>query len=57
MRQQSGSHTYEITWDYVMGGDTRGEVAMRLKRGQRYRGRILANGAEIDINGVSCTVP
>ena len=49
--------TYEITRDYVIGGDTGGEVIMRLKRGERYRGRILIDGTEIDINGTSCTVP
>jgi len=49
-------HTYELTRDYVIGGDT-GEVAMRLKRGERCRGRILADRAELDIDGTSYTVP
>jgi hypothetical protein len=48
-------HTYEITRDYVMGGDT-GEVAVRLKRGEHYRGRILPNGAELNISGTWCKV-
>jgi hypothetical protein len=52
----TAEQTYELTRDYVIGGDT-GEVFMRLKRGERYRGTIFGNDARIDINGTSCTVP
>jgi hypothetical protein len=42
--------TYELTRDYVIGGDP-GDVFTRLKRGDRYRGRVFGNDARIDING------
>jgi hypothetical protein len=48
--------TYEITRDYVIGGDT-GKVAMRLRRGDHYRGRIFPDRAELHIDGISYTVP
>ena len=50
------AHTYELTRDYVIGGDT-GAVAKRLTKGQRYRGRDGANGIQLEIDGKSYTVP
>jgi hypothetical protein len=49
-------HTYELKQDYVIGGDT-GAVAKRLTRGQRYRGRDVADGIKLEIDGKSYTVP
>jgi hypothetical protein len=47
-------HTYELLQDYTinMGGWSK-----RVRRGQRYHGRIFVDHAEIDISGVSYTVP
>jgi hypothetical protein len=47
-------HTYELLQDYTinMGGWSK-----RVRRGERYHGRILVDHAEIDINGISYTVP
>jgi len=47
-------HTYELLQDYTinMGGWSK-----RVSRGQRYDGRIFVDHAEIDISGVSYTVP
>jgi len=50
------AHTYELTRDYVIGGDT-GAVAKRLTKGQRYRGRDGADGIQLEIDGKSYTVP
>jgi hypothetical protein len=50
------THTYELKQDYVIGGDT-GAVAKRLTRGQRYRGRDVADGIQLEIDGKSYTVP
>ena len=48
-------HIYEFTQDYTVGS---GEASIRFRRGERYRGRILANHhAEVDVNGVSYSVP
>jgi hypothetical protein len=47
-------HTYEIQRDYTIEF---GVVRIRLKRGEQYHGRILADHAEIDIGGFSYTVP
>ena len=46
-------HTYELLQDYTinMGGWSK-----RVRRGQRYDGRIFVDHAEIDISGVSYTV-
>jgi hypothetical protein len=50
-------HTYEIVQDYtiLMAGTT--DLRRRLRRGERYHGRILVDHAEIDINGISYSVP
>ena len=47
-------HTYELLQDYTinMGG-----LSKRVSRGQRYDVRTLVDHAEIDISGVSYTVP
>jgi hypothetical protein len=50
------AHTYELTRDYVIGGDTC-SVAKRLTKGQRYRGRDAADGIKLEIDGKSYTVP
>ena len=46
--------TYELLQDYTinMGGWSK-----RVRRGQRYHGRIFVDHAEIDISGVSYIVP
>ncbi len=51
-------HTYELLQDYtiIMGGTTT-DLRRRLRRGERYHGRILVDHAEIDINGISYSVP
>jgi hypothetical protein len=49
-------HTYELKQDYVIGGDT-GSVAKRLSKGQRYRGRDLPDGIQLEIDGKKYTVP
>jgi hypothetical protein len=50
-------HTYELLQDYtiVIPGTT--DLRRRLRRGERYHGRILIDHAEIDINGISYSVP
>jgi hypothetical protein len=51
-------HMYELSQDHTiqirlgLNG-----TSIRLKRGERYPGRILANHAELDINGISYWVP
>jgi len=47
-------HTYELLQDYTVDYGT---WRRRLRRGERYHGRILIDHAEIDINGISYTVP
>jgi hypothetical protein len=47
-------HTYELLQDYTVD---MGAWSKRLRRGERYHGRILVNRAEIDINGISFRVP
>jgi len=49
-------HTYELKQDYVIGGDT-GSVAKRLSKGQRYRGRDVPDGIQLEIDGKNYTVP
>jgi hypothetical protein len=49
-------HTYELKQDYVIGGDT-GAVAKRLAKGQRYRGRDVPDGIQLDVDGKMYTVP
>jgi len=56
LRKGSPEHTYEILQDYTILIGT-GAVRIRLTRGEQYRGRILVDHAEIDINGVSYRVP
>jgi hypothetical protein len=49
-------HTYELLQDYTIG--TLGSAwTIRLRRGERYHGRILVDHAEVDINGISYNVP
>ncbi len=51
-------HTYELLQDHTI--QIRVGVngaSIRLRRGERYRGRILGDHAEIDINGISYWVP
>jgi hypothetical protein len=49
-------HTYELLQDYTVS--PRGSPwSIRLRRGERYHGRLLVDHAEIDINGVSYNVP
>ena len=51
-------HTYELLQDHTI--QIRGGIhgaSIRLKRGERYRGRILADHAEIDIRGISYWIP
>jgi hypothetical protein len=50
------AHTYELKQDYAIGGDT-GTVAKRLTKGQRYRGRDVADGIQLEIDGKWYTVP
>jgi len=50
------AHTYELKQDYVIGGDT-GSIAKRLAKGQRYRGRDLPDGIQLEIDGKRYTVP
>jgi len=40
----------------VIGGD-KGSVAKRLTKGQRYRGRDLPDGTQLEIDGKAYTVP
>ena len=48
-------HTYEFIQDYTLRiSDTQ---SIRFRRGDRYSGRILADHAEIDLSGVSYSVP
>jgi hypothetical protein len=50
-------HIYEFIQDYTprLGS---GQESIRFRRGDRYRGRILANHqAEVEVNGVSYSVP
>ena len=49
-------HTYELKQDYAIGGDT-GTVVKRLSKGQRYRGRDLPDGIQLEIDGKPYTVP
>ena len=49
-------HTYELKQDYVIGGDT-GTVVKRLSKGQRYRGRDLPDGIQLEIDGKRYTLP
>jgi len=55
-RSQEGipEHTYELTQDYKM---VYADGAIRFRRGERFRGRILVDHAEIDRGGVSLNVP
>jgi hypothetical protein len=55
-RSQEGipEHTYELTQDHTINF---GGVSIRLRRGERYHGRILVDHAEIDSGGRSYTVP
>ena len=51
-------HTYELLQDYTI--QIRSGIhgaSIHLKRGERYRGRILADHAEIDIRGISYWIP
>jgi hypothetical protein len=48
-------HTYELLQDHTIW--IRYGASLRLKRGERYRGRILADHAEIDTRGFSYWVP
>jgi hypothetical protein len=49
-------HIYELLQDYTIS--TPGSAwSIRLRRGERYRGRILVDHAEVDIDGVSYSVP
>jgi hypothetical protein len=51
-------HSYELSQDHTI--QIRVGVngaSIRLKRGERYPGRILADHGEIDINGISYWVP
>jgi len=47
-------HTYELTQDYkiVYAGAT-----IRFRRGEQHHVRILVDHAEIDVNGISYSVP
>ena len=47
-------HTYELLQDYTI---ERPGWSKRVRRGERYHGRILVDHAEIDIGGFSYTVP
>jgi hypothetical protein len=49
-------HTYEIIQDYTVRTLSSG-WSIRLRRGERYHGRILVDHAEVDINGFSFNVP
>jgi citrate lyase beta subunit len=49
-------HTYELKQDYVIGGDT-GTVVKRLSKGQRYRGRDVPDGIQLEIDGKMYTLP
>ena len=40
----------------MIGGDT-GSVAKRLSKGQRYRGRDVPDGIQLEIDGKNYTVP
>ena len=55
-RSQEGipEYTYELTQDYKID---LGGITIRFRRGERYRGRILVDHAEIDRDGKSYTVP
>jgi hypothetical protein len=52
-------HTYELLQDYTINIGIPGTTSLRkrLRRGERYHGRILVDHAEIDINGISYSVP
>jgi hypothetical protein len=47
-------HTYELLQDYIVN---MGAWRKRLRRGERYHGRILVDHAELDIDGISYIVP
>jgi len=49
-------HTYELKQDYAIGGDT-GAVVKRLAKGQRYRGRDVPDGIQLEVDGKMYTVP
>jgi sRNA-binding protein len=55
-RSQEGiqEHTYELVQDFTINF---GGVSIRLRRGERYHGRILVDHAEIDRDGRSYNVP
>jgi vacuolar-type H+-ATPase subunit I/STV1 len=55
-RSQEGvpEHTYELLQDYTI---KIGGWSKRVRRGERYHGRILVDHAEIDIDGSSYPVP
>jgi hypothetical protein len=57
-REGFPEHTYELLQDHtitIRGG--MGGASIRLRRGERYHGRILADHAEIDLHGYSYWVP
>jgi hypothetical protein len=49
-------HHYELNQDYTIQLSA-GQASIRVKRGEIYPGRILADHAEIDLNGISYSVP
>ena len=49
-------HTYEFIQDYTLQLGY-GQASLRFRRGERYRGRILVDHAEVEVNGVSYSVP
>ncbi len=53
-REGIPEHTYELLQDYTINI---GRLSRRLRRGERYHGRILVDHAEVDINGISYHVP
>jgi len=55
-RSQEGvpEHTYELVQDYTI---VTAGWSKRVRRGERYNGRILVDHAEIDIGGISYRVP
>ncbi len=53
-REGIPEHTYELLQDYTVNI---GNWRKRLRRGERYHGRILVDHAEIDIDGISYIVP
>jgi len=49
-------HRYELNQDYTIQLGA-GQASIRVRRGEIYPGRILADHAEIDLNGISYAVP